>query len=366
MNYKQESQRIKEEKLKAIYEKRKSTEWKKFNQGKNTIELLVYIHNNTSETIQLSETDFEIEDLSKCDILPYSTASMGAQSNFDHNRLGAFSPGDKTFIKKFFKYGAGGKQCHFDTRLVVKSSFGYVAPTRTPVWEHRARSIGRERLDCSSQLRDRDPQAPYSYWLDVHIGKEQPGTLLANALQTDLDSIELAEQTYVDSMEPSLSAGKFPTHSQYPYSFKESIFSSRDDSDKNTITAVFFITNNTSERFELIDSNIHPKHLHPVAKSLRPHELTYFSEKTASNLINLSTTDQNNRAHGHRFFTYSNAAGDKVFQITTDFRLGIPIYSKTWNHKAVSIGAAHVNCTSTLNYSLHQAPYSYLVDIQIE
>ncbi|WP_130930562.1 hypothetical protein [Pseudomonas sp. Sample_24] len=357
MDYAQESMLLKEEKLKAIYEERKNTQWKEFNQGKNSIELLVYIQNNTNETIQLIETDFEIEDLSECDIPPYSIAVMGAQNVFDHNRLGATRPGDNIFIKKFLTYAAGGKQCRLDTHLLVKSSFGFIAPTRTPVWEHQARSTGREFLHCSSQLRDHDPQAPHSYWLDVYIGKEQPGTLVANALQADLDAIELAEQTYLDNMEHSSSAGTYPFLGMYVDLFKDAIFRSQDDADKNTTTTVFFITNETSERFELIDSNVHPRHLHPIAKSLKPKTIIYFCEKTVSNSAG---------TRAHKFFTFSNEKGDKVFRINTDITPGDPTHLKTWNHEAISIGATHVSCTSTLNNSLTEAPYSYLVDIRVE
>ena len=365
MNYEQESQLIKEEKLKTLYENRKIATWKNFNQGKNTIELLVYVHNNTPETIQLTETDFEVEDLSECDIPPYSIASMDAQSHFNHKKLGALNPGDKTFIDKFFKYGAGDKQCHFDTRMVVKSSFGFLEPTRTPVWDHQARSTGRKPLICSSQLRNRDLQAPYSYWLDVHIGTEQPGTLIANASQTDLDSIELAEQTYLDNLEYSESEGKHPTSFPDMDDLKDAIFDTQGTTDITTTTTVFFITNNTSENFKLIDSNIHPEHLHPAAKLLRPKETTYFCEKTVSIFLDPSTTDQNNRAHAQRLFTYSNAKGDHVFQITTDFRSETPTHAKTWNHKVDSIGVAQVSGSSTLNNTLNRAPYSYLIDIQI-
>jgi hypothetical protein len=153
-------------------ENRKNAHWKQFNQGNNEIKLLTFIHNNTDETIQLIETDFEVRDMSECDIPPYGIATMDAKKFFDSKRLSAVTGRDQTFIKHFFTYGAGDMKCRFDTSMVVKTSFGIIATTLTPTWNHQAHSIGRKKLVCTSRLRANAPEAPYSYCLDVHIGEE--------------------------------------------------------------------------------------------------------------------------------------------------------------------------------------------------
>ncbi|MEO4013223.1 hypothetical protein [Pseudomonas rossensis] len=133
---------------------------------------MTFVHNNTDETIQLIDTDFEVEDMSECDIPPYSIATMDAKKYFNSNKLSAVTGRDQTFIKKFFTYGAGDMKCRFDTSMVVKVSFGIIATTLTPTWNHQARSIGRKKLVCTSRLRANAPETPYSYCLDIHIGEE--------------------------------------------------------------------------------------------------------------------------------------------------------------------------------------------------
>ncbi|RON01685.1 hypothetical protein BK659_24555 [Pseudomonas brassicacearum] len=162
-----------EKTINAEIEKRKNAHWKQFSQSNNEIRLLIFIHNNTSETIQLIDTDFDVEDMSGCDIPPYEIATMDAKKYFDSNRLSAVTARNQTFIKKFFTYGAGDMKCHFDTTMVVKSSFGVFTTTLTPTWAHQASSMGRKKLVCSSRLRAHVPAAPYSYCLDIHIGQEQ-------------------------------------------------------------------------------------------------------------------------------------------------------------------------------------------------
>ncbi|WP_347904525.1 hypothetical protein [Pseudomonas purpurea] len=164
--------RSQQEQIKAEREAYKDTLWGEVNSYKNETKLLIFIHNNTPETLKLFNTNFNIKDISDCDIPPYEIATLDESSYFDHRKLGVVNPGNKTFIENFFNYGAGNKQCRFETRMMVKSSFGFLEPTRTPVWEHRAKSIGRDTLVCSSRLRAYKSEAPYSYCLDVHIGEE--------------------------------------------------------------------------------------------------------------------------------------------------------------------------------------------------
>lgn len=161
-----------EKEINAEIEKRKNAHWKQFSQSNNETTLLTFVHNNTDETIQLIDTDFEVKDRSECDIPPYSIATMDAKKYFNSNRLSAVTGRDQTFIKKFFTYGAGNMKCRFDTSMVVKSSFGVLTTKLTPTWNHQAHSVGRKKLVCSSKLRAHVPEAPYSYCLDIHIGEE--------------------------------------------------------------------------------------------------------------------------------------------------------------------------------------------------
>lgn len=163
---------IEDQELEDQLEAQKKARWETFSRGNQDIKLLAFIHNNTDETIQLIDTDFEVEDMSECDIPPYSIVTLDAKKDFNSNRLSAVTGRDQTFIKKFFTYGAGDMKCRFDTSMIVKVSFGIIASTLTPTWNHQARSIGRKKLVCTSRLRANAPETPYSYCLDIHIGEE--------------------------------------------------------------------------------------------------------------------------------------------------------------------------------------------------
>ncbi|RON01686.1 hypothetical protein BK659_24560 [Pseudomonas brassicacearum] len=168
----------------------------------------------------------------------------------------------------------------------------------------------------------------------------------------------------------SSSAGKISRSMIHQEQFKDAIFRGEDIVDKNTISTVYFITNNTSDRLELINTNTKVSISPPSIRFLDPYEATYFCERTVCKFKELGPTHPNNRVHAQRFFIYSNATTDKIFVIETNFRLktSSSYYSSdvpTRNHRVTSIGSTHLHCTSTLKNTLNEAPYSYLVDIQI-
>lgn len=135
----------------------------------NVISVVLFIHNNTTETLQLLNTNMTSVTPSECHIAPGEllTLTNSAQQNF---YLSPASPQSVEYLNRNLMYGASNKKCRVETNFSIKSSFDVFSPTRTPTWNHKATSVGSQSLKCTSALLSCSIEEPYSYRVDVHIG----------------------------------------------------------------------------------------------------------------------------------------------------------------------------------------------------
>jgi hypothetical protein len=131
--------------------------------------VMVFVHNNTKETLKLSNTNFTAINTSMCDIAPgeFIALTNTVRRNF---HLGPTSPQSVEHLNRNLTFSAGNKSCHFETSFWIISSYGFLAPTRTPTWRHQATSVGSEPVQCTSTMQAQENDQPYSYRVDIEIG----------------------------------------------------------------------------------------------------------------------------------------------------------------------------------------------------
>ncbi|WP_347904524.1 hypothetical protein [Pseudomonas purpurea] len=184
------------------------------------------------------------------------------------------------------------------------------------------------------------------------------------------DQVNRARQNWLEHSITFSDSGYLPWYTANPEQFKEGLFLDQNNEDENIINVIYCITNNTHQQLKLASTNTNLKAAPSHVKLLPAYQTTYFCERTLTNFKGIDSIRPNNRVHADRFFIYVNHVGDCVFLIETDFKLktksGYHTSDiKAWNHKIASVGHTPVECTSTLEHSLEEAPYSYLLNIQI-
>ncbi|MNO93071.1 hypothetical protein D3C76_846600 [compost metagenome] len=139
--------------------------WRSISNLQSPNSVIFYIFNATAKTFSLTTSSWDngIHPKEKYDLEPWDYLSFILRS--EPPRIGGRRLREIK-VNHDFSYESGKLAFQFTTSLSVSLS----TTGLTPHLKHTVRSIGKEKLKCTSSITRRIPKSPYSYIVVIRVG----------------------------------------------------------------------------------------------------------------------------------------------------------------------------------------------------
>ncbi|WP_408599973.1 hypothetical protein [Pseudomonas sp. PLMAX] len=145
--------------------------WRSISNVQSPNSVIFYIFNATAKTFSLTTSSWDngIHPKEKYDLEPWDYLSFILRSEPPRRRAGKIPASQ---VNHHFSYESGKLAFQFSTSLSIRGEhqgFSF-SPKDIPHIEHTVRSIGREKLKCTSSITRTMPKKPYSYSVVIKLG----------------------------------------------------------------------------------------------------------------------------------------------------------------------------------------------------